>query len=79
TDKQTAFNVAKQIQKMIVSLAIPHARSTPGIVTVSLGVASLQPSSQQLPVELLRLADAALYSAKQAGRNCIQMEDGGAG
>ena len=78
TDQQTAFNVAKQIQKMILSLAIPHARSTPGIVTLSLGVASLQPSAEQLPVELVRLADAALYRAKLAGRNCIRMEDGGA-
>ena len=79
TDKHTAFEVARQIQKMIVSLAIPHARSTPGIVTLSLGVASLQPSAEQLPVELVRLADAALYRAKLAGRNCIRLEDDGAG
>ena len=75
-DKQIAFETAKKIQKMVLSLAIPHAKSPPGIVTVSLGVASLQPSSQQLPVELVRLADAALYRAKLAGRNCVQMEDG---
>ena len=79
TDKLTAFEVAKHIQKMVLSLAIPHATSSPGIVTVSLGVASLQPSSQQLPVELLRLADAALYRAKLAGRNCVQLEDGTSG
>ncbi|MBL6998719.1 MAG: GGDEF domain-containing protein, partial [Gammaproteobacteria bacterium] len=58
---------------------IPHATASSGIVTVSLGVASLQPSSQQLPVELVRLADAALYCAKLAGRNCIRLEDGAAG
>lgn len=79
TDSRTAFEVAKNIQKMVLSLAIPHVGSSPGIVTVSLGVASLQPSSQQLPVELVRLADAALYRAKLAGRNCVQLEDGGSG
>ncbi len=73
TDKQTAFEVAKHIQKIVLSLAIPHVTSSPGIVTVSLGVASLKPSSQQLPVELLRLADDALYRAKLAGRNCVQL------
>lgn len=76
TDKHTAFEVAKNIQKMVLSLAVPHTTSFSGIVTVSLGVASLKPSSQQLPVELLRLADGALYRAKSAGRNCVQLEDG---
>lgn len=76
TDKQTAFNVAKNIHKMILSLSIPHNGSSLGIVTISLGVASLQPSSQQLPVELVQRADAALYRAKLAGRNCIKLEDG---
>ncbi|MDX2480800.1 MAG: diguanylate cyclase [Desulfuromusa sp.] len=79
TDKQSAFEAAKHIQEMVLSLAIPHAKSSSGIVTVSLGVASLQPSSQQLPVELVRLADAALYRAKLAGRNCVRWEDGASG
>lgn len=78
-DKQTAFEVAKHIQKVVLSLAIPHAASPAGIVTASLGVASLQPSSQQRPVELVRLADAALYRAKLAGRNCVQLEKGVSG
>ena len=76
TDKQTAFEVAKRIQKVVLSLAIPHAASPVGIITASFGVASLQPSSQQLPIELVRLADAALYRAKVAGRNCVQVEEG---
>ncbi len=76
TDKQTAFEVAKHIQEMVLSLAIPHAKSSFGIVTVSLGVASVQPSCDKLPVELVRLADAALYRAKLVGRNCVEMEKG---
>lgn len=72
-DKQAGFEAAKHIQKIVLSLAIPHVTSSSGIVTVSLGVASLKPSSQQLPVELLRQADGALYRAKFAGRNCVQL------
>lgn len=76
TNKQNASKVAKHIQKMILSLAIPHTASPVGIVTMSLGVASLQPSRQQPPVELVRRADAALYRAKLAGRNCVRLDDG---
>ncbi|WP_092343956.1 diguanylate cyclase domain-containing protein [Desulfuromusa kysingii] len=74
-DKQAAFAVAEHIHQKVLSLAIPHATSPRGIVTVSLGVASVQPSNQQLPVELLRLADAALYRAKLAGRDCVHLQD----
>ena len=60
------------IQQVFWSLALPHPETSPGIVTVSLGVASLVPSRQRLAVDLVRLADAALYRAKRAGRNCLQ-------
>jgi diguanylate cyclase (GGDEF)-like protein len=73
-DKQAALETAKHIHQMVLSLAMPHANSSSGIVTASLGVAILQPSNQRLPVELVRQADAALYRAKMAGRNCIQLE-----
>ena len=72
TDKKNALKVAMHIQKMILSLAIPHATSPLGIITASFGVASLQPSSRQLAIELLQLADTTLYQAKSAGRNCIR-------
>lgn len=42
-----------------------------GLVTISLGVAELRPRE---PVDtLLGRADAAMYEAKQAGRNCVRM------
>jgi len=66
-----ALETARHIQQAVWSLALPHAGSAPGIVTVSLGVASLQPSRQHIPEYLVRQADAALYRAKQAGRNCL--------
>ena len=73
-DKQAALETAKHIHQVVLSLAMPHANSPSGIVTVCLGVAGLQPSNQHLPVELVQQADAALYRAKTAGRNCIQVE-----
>jgi diguanylate cyclase (GGDEF)-like protein len=74
-DLQCAYEIAQHIQQLIFTLALPHAKTTPGIVTVSMGVASMIPSSQRLAVELVQLADAALYCAKLAGRNCIRLAD----
>lgn len=71
-DKQIALDTAKDIHQLIQSLTIPHVKTDLGIVTVSLGVACLQPSDQYCALELVRQADAALYLAKSAGRNCIR-------
>ncbi|MCL1091099.1 diguanylate cyclase [Shewanella profunda] len=72
TDKQTSLDTAHYIHQLIQSLTIPHAKTDLGIVTVSLGIACLQPSEQHSALELVRQADAALYLAKSAGRNCIR-------
>jgi diguanylate cyclase (GGDEF)-like protein len=72
TNGHDALEIARRIQHGIWSLEIPHAEIPPNIVTVSLGIASLVPSIQHAPEDLIRQADAALYSAKQSGRNCLQ-------
>lgn len=47
--------------------------ANPPRVTVSLGVAAY-PDHGNLPQDLLKAADAALYDAnKAAGRNCVQL------
>ncbi|MGH8028771.1 MAG: diguanylate cyclase [Arenimonas sp.] len=43
-------------------------------VTVSIGVAGFVPSVQSEPNSLLRRADAALYRAKRAGRNRVEVD-----
>ncbi|MDY0219755.1 MAG: diguanylate cyclase [Desulfobacterium sp.] len=68
-----AMKTAENILHEVRSLALPHAETFPGFVTVSLGVASLVPSEQHAPEDLLSAADAAMYLAKQSGRNCLQM------
>jgi diguanylate cyclase (GGDEF)-like protein len=72
TDQSGALEIARRIRSEVMDLAIPHADTHPGVVTVSLGVASLAPAKQHNPDMLLREADAALYRAKQSGRNCVR-------
>ena len=72
TSREDALEAARRMQHEVWSLALPHAEMSPGIVTCSFGVASLIPSQEHIPEDLVRQADAALYRAKQSGRNCLQ-------
>ncbi|GAP95230.1 circadian input kinase A [Leptolyngbya sp. NIES-2104] len=66
--------VAKKIQAQILQAQIPHSGSKISeFVTLSLGVVSFIPHSETTFVSLIKQADAALYSAKQQGRDRIQM------
>lgn len=67
---------ARQFGEMLCDrvrqLAIPHQGSTNyGMVTVSIGVASIQPADNEAPQNLIAAADMALYMAKNAGRNRV--------
>ncbi|NBJ09476.1 sensor domain-containing diguanylate cyclase [Microvirga arsenatis] len=70
-----AAAVAEDIRARIEALHLPHEGNTPiGILTVSIGSASRSASvdrSRISPRDLISLADAALYRAKQSGRNRI--------
>ncbi|URO01498.1 GGDEF domain-containing protein [Leclercia adecarboxylata] len=66
--QKVAEQVAARIQKGLHAAAIPHAASTVSdSVTVSMGIASM--TDGQTASELIAQADAALYRAKNAGRN----------
>ena len=71
TDSDGANHLCKLIRARIKDLAIPHEAVARGIITVSAGLASLVPSEHFEARELLKLADAALYRAKAAGRDTI--------
>jgi diguanylate cyclase (GGDEF)-like protein len=75
TDGPAAVDVAKRIQQEVWTLAFPHGDTTPGIITVSLGIASQIPWRALEPSDLVRRADAAMYRAKQAGRNCLVLAE----
>ena len=66
-----AQKIAEEIRISIAELALAHSSSPCGIQTVSIGVAVRVPLSSQVPIDLMRLADQALYSAKLSGRNQV--------
>jgi two-component system cell cycle response regulator len=67
-----ASSTAERLRHRVEELAIPHEpKRPPGIVTISVGLAALSPGERKPVEELLKEADAALYSAKEAGRNRV--------
>ncbi len=67
--------VAENLRQAVEALHITHAPSAPAErVTLSLGIATLYPSSDKTPEQLVQSADECLYAAKQNGRNCLMAE-----
>jgi len=67
-----AAEVAQNITKAIGKLAIPHEGSKVEdmkTVTISLGIATMQPVHGEQQTALVEHSDKALYKAKQCGRN----------
>ncbi len=64
--------LAENIRKNVEALDIPHEGSkiAPRL-TISIGIASIVPASNDMPATLVSLADAALYRAKDGGRNQV--------
>lgn len=75
--RQHAEDMARQIQAGIEALAIAHAASPVSgkRLTVSIGIACVQPMSDRSHYGFIQLADEALYAAKERGRNCIVIMD----
>jgi diguanylate cyclase (GGDEF)-like protein/hemerythrin-like metal-binding protein len=74
TDCQGTQQVADRILDAVTALALPHARSEVAeFVTVSIGGGSRIPPERLSGEALLKAADAALYRAKESGRNRMVM------
>lgn len=73
TDAAGAQLVAEAARSAVVRLHIPHASTSLGVASVSVGVAAWTPGAGETPDQLLRAADAALYQAKHRGRNNVQV------
>ncbi|MFO1425378.1 MAG: diguanylate cyclase [Steroidobacteraceae bacterium] len=69
-DRARAEAAARAIVDAVAALRIPHAASaTAAWVTASVGVASVEPLREPSHEAAIRLADRALYMAKEQGRN----------
>lgn len=70
TDAEQASQVAERLRLMLEALEIKAGRALLLHITASFGVASLSPRNDTVEA-LYTAADAALYQAKAAGRNCV--------
>lgn len=72
-DAQAAATTADRLRRAVEGLGIPHAGATPpGVVTMSAGVATSAGIGDA--DALLKAADAALYAAKETGRNRVSRD-----
>lgn len=72
TDRDAAFNIAQRAVAAVSAIQLPHSESLTGkkVVTLSAGCYSLIPRGSDDDARMLKEgADAALYSAKMAGRD----------
>ena len=71
-DVRACFHLAEKLRKAVVAASIPHEGSLWGLVTISLGCATVLPAKDMERQELIAEADAALYRAKARGRNRLE-------
>ena len=69
TGAEAANTMASRMCASLYAMDLPHATSELGRVTVSIGVVSLWATPDCTAQDMLKAADAALYSAKNKGRN----------
>lgn len=76
TGREGAVAFAEKLRERVRSLKIEHRGSPFGVVTISLGVATMVPQRRSASETLIRAADQALYEAKNLGRNQVKAFDG---
>ncbi len=70
TDAPGAANVARVLHEAVERLVIRHVhQAAGGVVSVSMGIATAEPTAGTQVLSLIEAADACLYDAKHAGRD----------
>ena len=71
TDLTGAEQMAEKMRSSIYQLNIHHDKATnDNRITISIGVCSITPTAATTSLSIIKSADAKLYEAKAAGRNC---------
>jgi len=70
-DTARATALGEEVRGAVEELLMTHAEAPCGLVTISVGVASLMPEKKQSAASLVEAADHALYAAKRRGRNMV--------
>jgi diguanylate cyclase (GGDEF)-like protein/PAS domain S-box-containing protein len=71
TKSAGAMQVGNEICEALRGRRLTHTGSLPGIITITIGCATLVPEFGKHPSELIAMADHALYEAKRNGRNQV--------
>jgi diguanylate cyclase (GGDEF)-like protein len=74
TDIDAAIALAERLRAAIAMLGIANPSATERVVTISVGVSTIVPSTGTAADSLVKAADAELYRAKRGGRNRVKPE-----
>jgi len=73
--REAALATAEDARRRVAALALPHpASKATSVVTVSVGMAWIEPGGDATSADLVGGADRALYRAKAGGRNRVESE-----
>lgn len=71
TSNEGAMEVANQVCEAVRQRRLPHKSAKSGYLTISIGCATLVPQRGKHAAALIQLADEALYTAKNNGRDQV--------